>query len=230
MLSPDPARQALSSFFRRRPIADLEALFALLDTHSRMSVFRRLSDIGYYSSYSHTGRYYTLQDVPQFDREGLWRYEGVGFSRYGSLKSTVKHLVEEAEVGWTHHELHVRLQVVRVHNTLLELVRDRGIGRQPITGQYLYVSADPDRGSAQLGLRRQQQDRIAKATTEAPAAVVVDVLLAVIQSGRVQLDAERVAERLAARGLAVTLEQVEAVFQRYELKKTVRSRSRRSRP
>jgi hypothetical protein len=46
----------------------------------------------------------------------------------------------------------------------------------------------------------------------------------------VQLDAERVAERLAARGLAVTLEQVEAVFQRYELKKTVRSRSRRSRP
>jgi hypothetical protein len=229
MLSPDEARQALSSFFRRRPIADLEALFAVLGTHSRMSVFRRLSAIGYYSSYSHTGRYYTLQDIPQFDPEGLWRYEGVGFSRYGSLKSTVEHMVQQAEAGRTHPELQVRLQV-RVHNALLELVRNRRIGRQPITGQYLYVSADPDRGTAQLALRRQQQEGLAKATTEAPASGVVDVLLAVIQSGRVQLDAERVAERLAARGLAVTLEQVEAVFQRYELKKTVRSRSRRSRP
>ena len=124
----------------------------------------------------------------------------------------------------------MRLQVLRVHNTLRALVRDRRIGRQPITGQYLYVSADPDRGSAQLALRQQQQDGIAKATTEAPISVVVDVLLAVIQSGRVPLDAERVAERLAARGLAVTLEQVEAVFQRYARKKTVRSRSRRSRP
>lgn len=229
MLSPDDARHALSRLFRRRSIADLDALLAVLDTHSRMSVFRRLSAIGYYSSYSHTGRYYTLQDIPQFDHEGLWQHEGIGFSRYGSLKSTVEHLVEEAEAGRTHHELHVRLQV-RVHNTLLELVRDRRIGRQPITGQYLYLSADPDRSHAQLTLRRQQHEGIAKAIAEPPLSVVIDVLLAVIQSGRMQLDAERVAERLAARGLSVTVDQVEAIFQRYELKKTVRSRSRRSSP
>ena len=229
MLSPDEARQALTSFFRRRPIADLDALFTVLDTTSRMSVFRRLSAIGYFSSYSHTGRYYTLQDIPQFDSDGLWRYEGVGFSRYGSLKSTVEHMVERSEAGRTHHELHVRLQV-RVHNTLLGLVHNRRIGRKPIARQYLYISADPDRGSAQLALRRQQHEGVAKAAAEAPPSVVVDVLLASIQSSRVPLDVERVAERLAARGLAVTLEQVEAVFARYELKKTVRSGSRRSRP
>jgi len=57
---------------------------------------------------------------------------------------------------------------------------------------------------------------------------VIEVLLELIQSARVQLDAERVAGRLAARGLAVTLEQVEAVFNGYGLKKTARSRSRRS--
>ena len=237
MLSPDDARHALSRLFRRRPVADLDALLAVLETPSRMSVFRRLSAIGYYSSYSHTGRYYTLRDIPRFDQEGLWQYEGIGFSRQGSLKVTVEHVVEEAEAGRTHHELQVSLQV-RVHNALLELVRDNRIGRQPVDGQmgfkllpqFLYVSADPDRANAQITLRRQQHEGIATAIVEAPLAIVVEVLLAVIQSDRMQLDAGRVAERLAARSLSVTADQVEAIFQRYDLKKTVRSRSRRSPP
>ena len=233
MLSPDDARHALSRLFRRRPVADLDALLAVLETPSRMSVFRRLSAIGYYSSYSHTGRYYTLHDIPRFDQQGLWQYEGIGFSRQwafnscpnGSLKSTVEHAAAEAEAGRTHHEMQVSLQV-RVHNTLLELVRDKRIGRQPVDGEFVYLAKDPDRANAQLTLRQ----GIATAIVEAPLPVVVEVLLAVIQSGRMQLDAGRVAERLAARGLSVTADQVEAIFQRYELKKTVRSRSRRSQP
>src|SRR3989442_417549 len=130
MLSPDQSRHALTSLFRRQGIADLNVLFTVLETHSRMSVFRRLSDIGYFSSYSHAGRYYTLEDIPQFDRDGLWHYQGVGFSRYGSLKSTVEHLVKDADTGRTHSELYVRLQV-RVHNTLLDLVRGKRSGPEP---------------------------------------------------------------------------------------------------
>jgi hypothetical protein len=224
MLSPDECHQALPSLFRRQGIADLNTLFTVLETHSRMSVFRRLSDIGYFSSYSHAGRYYTLRDIPQFDHDGLWRYQGVGFSRYGSLKSTVEHLVEEAEAGRTHYELYVRLQV-RVHNTLLELVRAKRIGREPFAGQYLYVSADSARAHGQLSLRGRQQE--GAATAQLPSSVVIEVLLELVQGARIQPDAERVATRLATRGLAVTTEQVEAVFARYELKKTVRSRSRR---
>jgi len=64
----------------------------------------------YLSSYSHTGRYYTIRDIPVFDADGLWRHQGIGFSRHGSLKSTAEHMVLEAEAGRTHNELHVRLQ------------------------------------------------------------------------------------------------------------------------
>ena len=226
MLSPYPSRLAFTSLFRRQGIADLNVLFTVLETQSRMSAFRRLSDIGYFSSYSHAGRYYTLRDIPQFDRDGLWQYQGVGFSRYGSLKSTVEHLVDDAEAGRTHSELYVRLQV-RVHNTLLELVRGQRIGREPFGGQYLYVSAKSARATAQLALRGRQQE--GAATAQLPSSVVIEVLLELVQGARVQPDAGRVATRLAARGLAVTTEQVEAVFARYELKKTARSRSGRLR-
>src|SRR5574341_301129 len=106
MLAPERSRQTLTRLFQRQSIADLATLSAALRTSSRMSVFRRLSVLGYLSSYSHAGRYYTLRDIPQFDPHGLWQYQGVGFSRHGSLKTTVERLVEQSEAGRTHPEVH----------------------------------------------------------------------------------------------------------------------------
>ncbi len=89
MLPADASENALRSFFRRHYIAEISDLFRLLETRSRMSVFRRLKAIGYRSSFNHAGRYYTLVDVPRFDQWGLWFHRNVGFSCAGTLKSTV---------------------------------------------------------------------------------------------------------------------------------------------
>ena len=121
MLPIEPSRLVLEQLFERHRIADLAKLQGVLQTSSRMSVFRRLAALGYGSSYSHNGRFYTLQHIPRFDADGLWQHQGVCFSCHGSLKSTVAHLVEVAEAGRTHHELRTQLHV-RVHNTLLDLV------------------------------------------------------------------------------------------------------------
>jgi hypothetical protein len=228
MLGPEQSRQTLTRLFQRQSITDLATLSAALETSSRMSVFRRLSVFGYLSSYSHAGRYYTLRDIPRFDRDGLWRYQGVCFSRDGSLKATVERLVEQSDAGRTHAELHARLQV-RVHNTLLDLVAGGRIGRQTMRGHYLYLSANPARAASQLSLRQQQPAGPVQSPPESPAAVVIEVLLDLVQSARVRPDADRVAERLAARGLPVTVDQVEAIFSRYGLKKTAHSPSRRLR-
>jgi len=226
MLAPEPSRQTLTRLFERQSVADLATLSAALQTSSRMSVFRRLSDLGYLSSYSHAGRYYTLRDIAQFDPDGLWQYQGVCFSREGSLKATVERLVEQSEAGRTHPELHTRLQV-RVHNTLLDLVQDRRIGRETWKGQYLYLSAMPARAAAQLSLRQQQPAGLAPPRPEPPTAVIIEVLLDLVHSAKLRPDAEQVAQRLAARGLPVTIDQVEAIFSRYGLKKTAPSRSPR---
>ncbi len=105
MLPPVKSRRALLRLFRKRPIVTLSTLLETLRTRSRMSVFRRLSVIDYLTSYSHAGRYYTLRAIPEFDEGGLWHHLGVSFSRYGSLKSTVEHIVNDSEAGKTHPEL-----------------------------------------------------------------------------------------------------------------------------
>jgi hypothetical protein len=224
MLSTDESRQQLITLFRRQGILDIPTLFTVLETRSRMSVFRRLSAIGYFSSYSHAGRYYTLRDIPQFGADGLWHYQGVGFSRFGSLKSTVEHMVVKADSGCTHDELHVRLQV-RVHNTLLDLVRNHRIGREHFERQYLYMSPDPKVASLQMARRRREQ--AALGTTPLPASMIIEVLLELIQGATVHGDVDRIVARLAARGISLTPEQVAVVFNKYGVKKTAPSRSRR---
>lgn len=229
MLSAEDSREALSKLFERRQIVDLETLFGTLKTTSRMSVFRRLSPLGYLTSYSHNGRYYTLPDIPDFDDDGLWRFQGVCFSREGSLKATLESLVHVSEAGRMHPELAVRLEV-RVHNALLDLVRRRRISREQLGSLYLYVSAEPDKAAAQIARRSliEGAESAARVVRLGPA-LVIEVLVEVVRGARVVPDPGAICERLATRSVSVTLQQVEDVYQFYRLKKTVGSPSPPSR-
>lgn len=197
-----------------------------------MTAFRRLSELDYLSSYSHMGRYYTLPDIPQFDADGLWLHVGVGFSRHGTLKDTVPALVDRSESGVLHRELQRRLQV-RVHNTLLDLVRAKRLTRERIGDEYLYVSPDPRRASTQLAHRREIGAGAAAAAAPPPAMLVIEILLEVIHAAGIRGDPAAVAARLTARGVVVGVAQVQEVFRQHGLaqKKTANppaSRSRRS--
>ena len=218
MLDIDSSRIALDRLFAHRPVADLSQLSRALDTRSRMTVFRRLSSFGYLSSYSHTGRYYTLRSIPQFDTDGLWRFEGIGFSRDGTLLATALRLVETAETGRTQRELQLRLGV-RVHNPLLELVERKQLRREVVEDEYVYVAGARDRASEQLKRRRMVPEATVSATLE------LEVLLEVIHVARLPvLDAQTLAARLSARGVRASAGEVTAVLARHGLEKKLRGR------
>lgn len=229
MLPPEESRRALLRLFRKKRIVTLDALFGALRTRSRMSAFRRLSAVGYLTSYSHAGRYYTLEEVPEFDEDGLWHHQGVSFSRHGSLKNTVEHLVSDSEAGRTHPELELRLRV-RVHNSLLDLVEEERIGRVRLARHYLYVNAKRRKAKAQIARRKEELEAGALERKEKPtSAIVVEVLLEIIHGAKVEAEPPAIAGRLADRGVSVTAAQVEALLEEHGLKKTAKSRSRRSR-
>ena len=48
---------------------------------SRRTAIRRLSDVGYLSSYSHAGKFYALAEAARFDSFGLWHDGDIHFSR-----------------------------------------------------------------------------------------------------------------------------------------------------
>ena len=139
IMTPHVAK--LEHVFHHRPIARLDELRRALDVSGR-TVFRLLGKLGYLSSYSHAGQYYTLARTPSFDADGLWAHAGVRFSRHRTLRHTVVHLVNQAPTGQTHAELQDRLHL-RVYDTLADLVAARAIGRAAMARLSLYVSTEP---------------------------------------------------------------------------------------
>lgn len=228
MLSPEQSRTVLRRLFRQRRVVDLAVLFQALETDAPRSVFRRLSLLRYLSSYNHNGRFYTLDDIPDFDSHGLWQHQGVFFSKSGTLNATITRLVEVADAGHTHTELEAVLRV-RVHNMLLDLVKRGRIGRELLDGLFLYVSAEQERAAAQIARRRQKPAAVVQTVSLSSPTLEIAVLLEVIHGTRLIPDPAQVAERLVGKGVQVTCEHVEAIFLKHGLKKTPRSRPRPSR-
>ncbi len=218
MLSKPDALKALRGFFKKKRVAMLPDIYALLGTTSRMSVFRRLRELDYLSSFSHVGRYYTLPGVANFDPQDLWFYEEVGFSRFGNLKATVIHLVDQAVAGKTHEELEQQLRL-RVHNTLLDLVRSDKLTREAFEGVFVYLSRRSDRAQQQLARRREGVGDSAQDVL--PDGIVIEVLAEIIRSNRVQIDQSALLTRLAQRGIRISALQLNQLCTRLGLKKTL---------
>lgn len=212
-------RERLTELFSERAVLDLPTLREALGGVSAMTVFRHLQQLPYRCSYNHKGRYYTRHDPARYDRFGLWSTDGIHFSIDGSLRKTVRRLIEEADAGASEQELRQRLQV-RVHNTLLDLLRHGEIERERLLLRvFVYLHSDPEVRVTQRERRQQLlQAADAGATTlahELDAEVSIQVLLTLLRHRGA--GAEEVARRLRARSPPISLEQVRAVFSRYAL-------------
>lgn len=221
----------LERMFRREKVVDMSTLGDRFPSRSRRSLFRDLTGLGYLTSYSHAGRYYTLADIANFDELGLWSLRDIGFSRAGTLKQTVAIQVEDAPDGRTHAELRDLLRV-RVHNTLLGLVREGRVAREPFEGLHLYLSADAERAAQQMK-RRTEAVRVVTEALRAPTSEeTMEILVEALRAAPQVPEAALVAKRLAARGVRIEGRHVQQVFEAHGLqpeKKTARPSSRPSR-
>ncbi len=151
-------QDVVRSLLQRQKIATLAELKDSLGSSATMTVFRRLKALGYRTSYSHRGKYYTLAEIPRFDESGLWSYDAVWFSRDRNLLATAQRFVEEAEAGFTAGELQGLLNV-EVKEPLLQLYRRRRVDRDDMGGRYVYFSLDPGVGQEQR-LRREARKAV----------------------------------------------------------------------
>lgn len=165
--------------FRRKKIATMVELKAELGSPANATVFRKLGELDYRTSYSHRGSYYTLASTPHFDGLGLWSYRSVWFSQRGTLLATAKGLVEESEAGFFDAELENVLNV-EVKGPLLQLVRKRELEREKLAGRYLYLSAHATRRKEQLRARRIYESATLPGSPIPHADVLPDELKAAI--------------------------------------------------
>ena len=153
MKTPIYDLQALKQFFYRHKIATLDQLRQALGNPARCTVFRKLGDLQYLSSYSHRGKYYTLKSVARFSEQGLWSFRSVWFSRFGNLLQTAEAFVHCSDAGYSAAELKDILQVKTKH-ALTQLVREARLSRESFEAVYVYLSAQKDVASRQIKARK----------------------------------------------------------------------------
>ena len=171
-IDPTPIRSLLDE----QKIASLEHLKKALRTSGTMTVFRKLGALGYLSSYSDRGKFYTLKSIPRFDEQGLWSHHSVWFSRHGNLIETAREFVEESSQGYTAPQLDDLLHV-QCKAALLKLWQQKRLARQKFGGLYVYLSGNAAKQQRQQSARAKPQsgvpDRGRDMAHELKAAIVL---------------------------------------------------------
>jgi hypothetical protein len=169
----------VSALLRRHKIATLDEIKAVLGTTVDSTVFRKLAELASRTSYSHRGKYYTLDEIARFDDLGLWSFRSVWFSKYGTLLRTCEVFVNESEAGYATDELENVLNV-GVKDPLRKLAREGRIHREELAGRLVHFSTDAARRREQLRGRQVWDARPSDLPFGPGARVVPDELKAAI--------------------------------------------------
>ncbi len=181
---------------------------------SRMTVWRALHAHGYLSSYSQNGKYYTLADIPRFNALGLWSFEHVRFSRYGSLTQTLTMLVDQSESGYTTDQL-AQVVGLPVGPTLSRLHAQARIDRERVGRRFVYVASAPTPRARQIERRQVQHQARIEAVSLPPPERIIPVLVELVR--RPELEPQALARRLRRQGVPLSVDEVQAIFARYDL-------------
>jgi hypothetical protein len=200
----------LSFLFEKQSCWMIEPLAAEME-YSVPSVRRFLAAVGYYSSFTHNGMWYTLRSIPRFDRDGLWFFSDIGFSRAGTMLNTLVELASKSPKGMTAKALGEKLHY-HCHDMLLDLIRDGRLQRWKMGRSHIYVAADPNIAAI-------QRKAVALSDVQLPAEIAVLVLVELInnpESSFTQL-AKTISQ---SKKVTVSAAQIETLFARLGVKKT----------
>jgi len=198
--------------FREKVVMTVEELTCLRDW-STVTVRRRLKKWGAHTSYNHNGRYYVLPDVPRFDHHGLWTYEGIRFSKHGTLTRSAVQLVESSEAGMSASELS-NLLGYEMHPVLSRLTGSGALRRERYSGRNIYYSTRPRKFTAQ-NKARGARGPVAADVLSGEAAIML--LVEKIKSP--DADVRELAAHVRNLGIRVEVEAASEFLRRYGLQK-----------
>lgn len=198
--------------FKQHKVLTIKELGSMLHL-SIATIRRRLKEWGTLSSYNHSGRYYTLPSIPKFNKKGLWKYREIFFSKHGTLKNTIIHLVQISTSGLSNFELEEILGI-NPNSYLPQFKELAGVKGEKHNRLVVYFS------SSEKVYQRQKQNRFPPESSVVklpPDALTIVALVELVKnpnSTPVQLS-----EILKRNGHQIDVQIIENLFEHHGLKK-----------
>jgi hypothetical protein len=200
-------KYALANFSRQKVIT-IEQLVKLLNC-SVITARRRLKKWQTYTSINHNGRYYTLPQIPVFDKNGLWKYQTILFSNHGNLRQTIVALITDSQKGLSAVQVAAIVGFAPNSSFLSQFKNVPGVKREKHQGHFVYLS---DRS----GIYTKQKQRWSTIVFPTDAQAVV-ILVELIKHPDIGI--EQLSEHVSDQGQSVEPAIIRTFLQFHDLLK-----------
>lgn len=159
------------NFIQTEKIITVVQLSRLLQS-SVITARRYLKSWRAYTSYNQKGLYHTLPSIPDFDENGLWVYNSVRFSRHGTLRDTIVHLLRHSKAGMSSNEIGKTVELDP--SSFMHHFRDiPGVKREKLGGRFIYFPDDLETGTKQKEERISHLLRLETPISDAEAVALL---------------------------------------------------------
>lgn len=209
------SRQKVVEEFYQHRVLTKKRLMELIGCSS-MTLWRILKEYGYLASYNFNSKYYTLLDIPQFNKYGIWSYRNIRFSKYGSLTDTITGLVQQSISGLSMRELQGLLSI-NVKQVISNISKEGKITRRKYRGIFIYFDPDEQHMEEQITRRQEMMknelERLVVPEPEKTIAVLVELIPKIMAKPR------QIARRLSRKGMKIKTSEVQRIIEYYQLRK-----------
>jgi len=209
----DP-QSRLAELFKQEKCYTIDELSRRLN-YSLISIRRFLKAMGYYSSFTHNSKWYTLQSIPSFDKNGIWFYQDIGFCKHGNLNQTIARFIDKSFQGLTAKDL-FNILSVPCHPILNQMYKKKNIDRYHTPKGFVYLSVSESK--KRLQLKRLQVLTPAQKIERLNPQTAVYVLVELIKNPKASFFELSVAVK--KKKVAASQQAIAQLFKDYDLKKT----------
>jgi hypothetical protein len=213
MASQTDTQNQLSELFKQKKCYTIQQLSQCLN-YSLISIRRFLKVIGYYSSFTHNSKWYTLRSIPSFDNNGIWFYQDIGFCKHGNLNQTIGSFIDKSFQGLTAKDL-FNILSVPCHPVLNQMYKKEKIDRFNTPKGFVYLTVSE--GKKQLQLKRLQVLTPPKKIEHLNPQTAVYVLVEFIKNPKASFFELSIA--VEKKGVKASQQVVAQLFKDYDLKK-----------
>lgn len=208
------AKERLKQLFEQKQCWTIDELCRSLG-YAAISIRRFLKQLGYFSSFTHNSKWYTLGSVPTFNKDGLWFCDGIGFSKHGNLKQTIIYFINRSPQGLSAKQLAEKLSMP-CHAVLNHLHKNGMIERFKSEKEFVYLSKDENKKTQQLAHLQLRIDKARKPQSLSAQAAVY-VLAEFIKHP--QASFAELSRAVAKKQLIATPEAIARLFEEHDIKK-----------
>ena len=192
--------------FHRNKTMTINELKLLLQRSVR-TVHARLKNWKAISSYNKNSAYYTLPSIAKFDKNGLWHYKEIRFSKHGNLRQAMIYIVKTSEKGLYAHDIG-ELLGLDTRSFLSHFSNIPEFRREKITGHYVYFSNEDEIYKNQRTTRVKEDEMVLISPLKDSAGI--SVLVERIKFP--DLDTNSLSVQLRKKGIRIKPEAIENFF------------------